>query len=193
MAVGPRVVVLGALALAVAVAVAAGYYLAAGPSAEAGGGARVYYVVPYEWSFAIFDEEWRRVDRIVVDRGERLILVVLPRPFVPSELFESLEAEFAEYAVREGLVSSREELEELMEEVHHEEGIAGEVFGAEFVVHGLAISGYEDEVNVAIDDGLVKVVEFVADEAGAFDIYCSAYCGWGHAYMRLAGGLVVNG
>ncbi len=68
-----------------------------------------------------------------------------------------------------------------------------EAFGVKFIPHGVAISGYEDKVNVHLTEGKPVVVTFVADKAGTFDIYCSLFCGWGHGYMRLEGAFVVRG
>jgi len=54
--------------------------------------------------------------------------------------------------------------------------------------HGLAIKPFR--VNALIPKtGEAVTVEFVADQAGAFDITCSEHCGSGHAGMK--GRLVV--
>ena len=54
--------------------------------------------------------------------------------------------------------------------------------------HGLAIKPFR--VNALIPKtGEAVTVEFVADQAGAFDITCSEHCGSGHAEMK--GRLVV--
>lgn len=50
------------------------------------------------------------------------------------------------------------------------------------VAHGLAIS--EFKVNVSISIGETKAADFIADKKGTFHIYCSVYCGPGHAHMR---------
>ncbi|MBI5874040.1 MAG: cupredoxin domain-containing protein [Candidatus Omnitrophica bacterium] len=56
------------------------------------------------------------------------------------------------------------------------------------VTHGLAIS--EFKVNVSVPAGETQIVEFIADKEGSFHMYCSVYCGPGHAHMH--GTLVVQ-
>jgi cytochrome c oxidase subunit 2 len=53
--------------------------------------------------------------------------------------------------------------------------------------HGLAIKAFRVKALIP-KTGEAVTVEFVADQAGEFDITCSEYCGSGHAGMR---GLVV--
>lgn len=49
--------------------------------------------------------------------------------------------------------------------------------------HGIGIKAFR--VNALIPHaGEAVTVEFVADRAGAFDIFCSEYCGSGHAVMK---------
>ena len=54
--------------------------------------------------------------------------------------------------------------------------------------HGLAIKAFRVKALIP-KTGEAATVEFVADQAGAFDITCSEYCGLGHAGMQ--GRLVV--
>jgi cytochrome c oxidase subunit 2 len=54
--------------------------------------------------------------------------------------------------------------------------------------HGLAIKAFRVKALIP-KTGEAVTVEFVADQAGAFDITCSEYCGSGHAGMK--GRLVV--
>ena len=48
--------------------------------------------------------------------------------------------------------------------------------------HGFAIKGFR--VKALIPKAGEAVTEFVADQAGTFDITCSEYCGTGHAAMK---------
>jgi cytochrome c oxidase subunit 2 len=48
--------------------------------------------------------------------------------------------------------------------------------------HGLAIKAFR--VKALIPKAGEAVAEFVADQAGTFDITCSEYCGTGHAAMK---------
>jgi hypothetical protein len=130
------------------------------------------------------------VEKIEVSRGDRVQLIFVPKQFMPRELYEELEHEFIEKAIKAGLLKSEDEFEEFEEEA--EKTLAKEVYGVEFIPHGLAIRGYEDRVNV-VSDGKPVIVTFTADKVGEFDIYCSLPCGWGHAFMKLDIAFVVKG
>jgi cytochrome c oxidase subunit 2 len=56
------------------------------------------------------------------------------------------------------------------------------------VPHGFAINEYG--VNLYLDGKTPKTVEFIADKAGTFTIYCNIPCGQGHSSMR--GRLIVT-
>lgn len=56
------------------------------------------------------------------------------------------------------------------------------------VDHGFAIPAFG--VNVRVNKGETKTVEFLADKLGTFTYACSVYCGSGHSAMK--GILVVN-
>jgi nitrous oxide reductase len=101
-----------------------------------------------------------------------------------------LEYEFIEKAVKAGLLKSGDEFEKYEEDAG--KTLAKKVYGVEFIPHGLAIRGYEDRVNV-VSDGKPVIVTFTADKVGEFDIYCSLFCGWGHAFMKLNKAFVVKG
>lgn len=56
------------------------------------------------------------------------------------------------------------------------------------VAHGVYIKEYG--INVSVNKGEHKKIEFFADKEGKFDIICSVYCGPGHSRMR--GNLIVE-
>ena len=56
------------------------------------------------------------------------------------------------------------------------------------VKHGVYIKEYG--INVSVERGAVKVIEFIADQAGEFEILCSVYCGRDHHKMK--GKLIVG-
>ena len=149
-----------------------------------------FYVLATEWTFTIFDSEFKRVDKIEVNKGDRVMLIFLPSTFMPHELYEELEHEFIEEAIKAGLLKNEEEFEKYEEEA--EKTLAKEAYGVEFIPHSLAIRGYEDKVNV-ISEGRPITISFTADKVGEFDIYCSLFCGWGHAFMKLEKAFVVKG
>jgi nitrous oxide reductase len=130
------------------------------------------------------------VDKIEVSRGDRVQLIFIPKQFMPHELYEELEQEFIEKAIKAGLLKSGDEFEKYEEDAG--KTFAKKVYGVEFIPHGLAIRGYEDRVNV-VSDGKPVIVTFTADKVGEFDIYCSLFCGWGHAFMKLDKAFVVKG
>jgi len=154
------------------------------------GSAKKFYIVPTSWTFAIYDENFNRLDKIEVSKGDIVVLVMLPEPFVPKELHEEIEHEYMEEATSAGTMS-KEEFESLHEEA--EETLGRELYGIKFLPHGVAIEGYEDRVNVDLSSGYPAVVVFKADKTGEFDIYCSIFCGFGHSQMVLESGLIVKG
>jgi cytochrome c oxidase subunit 2 len=56
------------------------------------------------------------------------------------------------------------------------------------VAHGIAIR--EFNINEHLEPGEEVTIEFVADKAGKFDMYCNVFCGSGHGGMR--GQLIVR-
>ena len=56
------------------------------------------------------------------------------------------------------------------------------------VAHGFSISQFKVSEVLAINE--TKVIEFVADKAGTYSMFCSVFCGSGHGQMR--GTLIVN-
>ena len=62
------------------------------------------------------------------------------------------------------------------------------VLSSSDVPHGLAIPGYG--INLVVEAGQEKKMEFTADKKGVFPFACSVYCGQGHSRMR--GELVVK-
>lgn len=50
------------------------------------------------------------------------------------------------------------------------------------VTHGIYIKEYD--INVPVKKGEIKKIEFIANQAGEFDILCSVYCGRGHHNMK---------
>lgn len=56
------------------------------------------------------------------------------------------------------------------------------------VDHGMAIKEYN--INTKVNKGKTETIEFTADKAGEFEIYCSVFCGSGHKSMK--GKLIVQ-
>ena len=51
-----------------------------------------------------------------------------------------------------------------------------------FEIEGFNIPGYD--VDTVIRPGMPLIVEFIADEKGAWEFICSIYCGYGHSIMK---------
>ncbi len=58
--------------------------------------------------------------------------------------------------------------------------------------HSVFITGYGIDVRTDVDTPAPQRVTFVADGVGSFDLRCNSFCGFGHGFMRLEGGLVVG-
>ncbi|MFA5393359.1 MAG: cupredoxin domain-containing protein [Candidatus Ratteibacteria bacterium] len=61
-------------------------------------------------------------------------------------------------------------------------------FTSEDVAHGLTIKEYG--INVPVNKGETKKIEFLADKKGTFVFRCSVFCGFGHSGMT--GKLIVE-
>lgn len=154
------------------------------------GSVKTFYVLETEWAFALYDSGFKRIDKIVVNRGDIVQLIFIPMTFMPKELHEELEHEFIEKAIKAGLLSSKDEFEKYEEQA--KETLAKEAYGIKYIPHGLAIRGYEDKANV-VSEGKPIIITFTADRVGEFDIYCSYVCGWGHGIMKLDKAFIVKG
>lgn len=184
---------LGLLVVGLVIGLVAGGFVLGGGGQEAEASpTKKFYVAVHEWSFAFFDENWNRLDRIEVNKGDRVVIVVVPKPFLPMEVYEQLEEEFIEEFTQRGLLKGEEDF--LEKEHQAEEDLGKEGFGVEFIPHSFSIRGLEAKgADVILDTGAPAVVEFVADEPGEYDVYCNLFCGWGHGYMNIKGGFVVQG
>ncbi|MFQ5987080.1 MAG: hypothetical protein ACE5KQ_06955 [Thermoplasmata archaeon] len=143
-----------------------------------------FTVVAYHWGFVIYDEDGIEVPRIEVARDTEVTLLVMG-------------AEALSHAIHGVLVDrtiaawenntqfgdkTGPEIHDLIEEA--------EAQGLED--HSVMISGYDLDIAAVGDSASPTIATFVADTAGSFDILCNQFCGWGHQYMSLEGGLVVS-
>ena len=58
------------------------------------------------------------------------------------------------------------------------------------ITHGFTINGYGEQVHVVVPRGVSAVVEFMAEQMGEYNFYCSTFCSFAHMEMR--GRLVVE-
>lgn len=145
---------------------------------------KVFVVVPYHWGFAIFDADGNEVDAIEVDQGNIIQLLVMPA----SAMSHGLHEQFEEKIIMSGIgdLAPGNETREAVEEAE-ELGL---------MTHTLTIAEYGIEIVVTGNTDnpaeAHKVVRFEADKKGIFDMVCQRYCGAGHPWMTLLGGLVVT-
>ena len=145
---------------------------------------KTFVVVPFHWGFAVFDSERNRLDTIEVNQGDIVQLVVMPA----SAMSHGLHEQFEEIMIASGigdLGPGNETAQALAE---------AEAMG--LMAHTASIPEYGVRVEVTGNTNdpaeAHQVVQFVADKKGTFDILCQRFCGAGHPWMTLSGGLVVN-
>lgn len=162
---------------------------------------KVFYVVAYHWGFAFYDENLSEVSRIEVNRGDIVTIYVIPGGAFSEDMHEEFQRRTLESGVGD-IPPGSEELHEKMEEAE-EQG---------YLDHGLTISGYSVNIRTShkmfkgsaetLEDILQEEggntlkahsITFKADKVGSFDIVCTVYCGYGHDWMKVDGGLVVRG
>lgn len=142
-----------------------------------------YTVVAYHWGFAIYDAQGNEVPKIDVARGTVVTLLVIGAEALSPEIHEVYEMRTVAAWENNSAYGNRDGLEIMMEME------AAEAAG--LLDHSVSIAGYDLNVVTDFESPSPKLVTFVADQAGTFDITCQQFCGWGHQYMQLAGGLVV--
>ncbi len=166
----------------VAMGLIAGGLLPTGPGE--GAELKTFIVIPFHWGFAVFDSERNRLDAIEVNQGDIVQLVVMPA----SALSHGLHEQFEEIMIESGigdLAPGNETAQALAE---------AEAMG--LMTHTLSIPEYGVRVEVTGNTNdpaeAHQVVQFVADKKGSFDFLCQIFCGAGHPWMTLGGGLVVS-
>jgi len=193
-----KLIAFAVLALAVLAGLAA--YLYTGGSTVSGE-ERVFYVVAYHWGFAFYDENFNEVSKIVVNRGDRVTIYLIPGAALNEEAHEVYEERTIERGIGD-LPPGSPEIVAKMEEAE-DEGLLD---------HGLTISDYDVDVRTnhelfsgeassisevfSIESGdtlRAHSITFTADKPGSFDIICSVFCGYGHGWMVVEGGFVVQG
>ena len=143
-----------------------------------------FTVVSYHWGFALFDEDGIEVPQIEVARGTEVTLLVMGAEALSHAIHEELMDRTiaawennTQFGGKTGL-----EIHDLIEEAEAQD----------LEDHSVMISGYDLNIPALGDSASPTIVTFVADTAGTFDIRCNQFCGWGHQFMTLEGGLVVS-
>ncbi len=143
-----------------------------------------FTVVAYHWGFALYDEGGAEVPQIAVSRGTVVTLLVISAASLGHEVHEGLMGRTIAAWENKTAFGGKTamELMELMEEAEAQ----GQVD------HAVLIPGFGVRAVTDHESPAPTQVTFVADKAGSFDIRCGVFCGFGHAYMDLEGGLVVS-
>ncbi|MFQ6012404.1 MAG: hypothetical protein ACE5LS_01995 [Thermoplasmata archaeon] len=153
-------------------------------SAPAPAPQRTFTVVAYHWGFAVYDENGNEVPQIEVTRGTDVTLLVISAASLGHEVHEELMGRTIAAWENNTAFGGKTgpELMALMEEAETE-GLLN---------HAIRIAEFGVVVETDYETPAPAQVTFVADKVGSFDILCGVFCGWGHAYMALTGGLVVS-
>ena len=197
-----RAAVIGIIVVVIILAAAAFFLARPGaPAPAAEKPAKVFYVIAYHWGFAFYDSNLREIDKIVVNKGDRVKIYVFP-----AEAFsEDFHHEFEEKAVEAGVgdlppgsPEIEEEIEKAEEQGLLDHGFAIKEFNVNLITDYTMFKGnassLEEFLKIESKDAIERhSVTFVADKVGEFDIFCSLYCGYGHNYMIAKGAFVVRG
>lgn len=172
--------------IGLAVALVVGLLIGAGTMAVLNAPApqRTFTVIAYHWGFAIYDEAGAEIPKIQVAIGTVVTLEVIGAEALSHEIHEVYEERTMDLWADNPAYGGKN-MSELMEEMESAET-------AGYLDHSVQIAAYNIDVVTDHDSPSPKRVTFVANQAGTFDIECNVYCGWGHQYMNLTGGLVVT-
>jgi hypothetical protein len=161
-----------------------------------GGPGKTFYIVVHHWGFAIYDSEWNEIPRIVVQKGDTVTLYVIPAEALTEEAHE----EFEERTIQRGIGDLPPNDPKIMDKIEEAEE-------AGLLNHSVAILEYGINIPTDVSKVTSKAnspreaflmgnpgggsVTFTADKVGRFDIICLIFCGYGHPWMVLRGGLEV--
>jgi hypothetical protein len=201
-------VVLVAATVLAALVIAGRVSLAPAPSPEA---ARVFYVVPYHYGFAFYDDRFHEVDTITVTVGKSVTLRIVPAHALPRDIFvayneRTMALKIGELAPGDPRIRAKiaEDLE--LGNVEHIIGIAAHA--ARVTTHVAPIldgKRFRDGGPRTLEDAArrgdpsIVSVTLTAKAVGAFDVLCidsgmdgEGTCGWGHKWMIARGAFVVT-
>ncbi len=180
-------------------------------SEEASPDGPVFYLVPYHYGFAIYDRQFREIERIEVEEGTAVTLHIVPALALAKETFLA----YADRTIRAGIggrppgdphIRHRIEEDLKLGDVEHIIGITAhpvhvttnvaEVLGGRFFREGAPRTVREA---VERKDPTIKTFTFTAKRVGEFDVLCvdsgiggEGTCGWGHQWMVAKKALAVR-
>jgi len=160
---------------------------------------KVFIVVGYYWGFALYDEEFNRIDQIVVNQGDKVKIYFFNARSFSEEFYSQLEEESITMGV--GGLSGDDLREKIIEAVsigQVDHGLQITEFRVFIPTNYRNFSGeakslsefFEIEDEEAIEQ---QAITFVADKPGTYDFVCYIVCGYGHAYMIYEDALRVVG
>jgi len=159
---------------------------------------KTFYIVTYHWGFAFYDENLNEIPRIVVNKGDRVTLYVIPAEGLGQEFHE----EFEERTMMNGVGQMKPGDMQIMEEMEkaedgglldHSVGIIE--YSINLVTDHSKFSGKAESPQEFLqteNKANIPTVTFVADKQGSFALICTVDCGYGHAYMVTENGFVVQ-
>lgn len=180
---GKTVVVAASLALVAGLLV--GVVGASAMSGPAAPSHAHFTIVAYHWGFAFYDESGNEVPNIEVAQGTQVTLSVVAASALSHENHEAFEERTMELMADNPDYGGLSEME-IMENMEEAEGQG-------LVDHNVHIEAFGVDMVASHISAVPTRATFTADQTGTFDIVClSNFCGWGHVYMKAAGGLVVT-
>jgi hypothetical protein len=166
---------------------------------SSGGVDRTIYVGAYHWGFIIVDESGEEQDRISLQRND--VLRVVSFNTLASQAVQSLPASIRDVLPDHEALEERNEeripapadgdFHELLEEANEQ-----------YPDHSLAITP-SGQVHmgggmmmhpVALPQNATRPIirQLGATQRGDYTLSCLTYCGYGHPYMEIDGGIVVT-
>lgn len=160
---------------------------------------KVFIVVAYYWGFALYDEDFNKIDQIVVNQGDRVKIYFFNARSFSEEFYSQLEEESITMGVG-GLSGDdlRGKIDEAVSVNQIDHGLQITEFKVFMSTNYRNFSGeakslsefFEIEDEEAIEQ---QAITFVADKPGTYDFVCYIVCGYGHAYMIYQDALRVAG
>jgi len=158
---------------------------------------KTFYIVVHHWGFVIYDSEWKEIPKIIVQKGDKVTLHVIPAESLTHEAHEELE----EKTIRRGIGDLPPNDPKIRDEIEKAEK-------AGLLDHSVAITAYGINIRTHVSKVTSKAnspreaflmgnpgggsATFIADKVGLFDIKCRNFCGYGHDWMILKGGFEVR-
>jgi len=162
------------------------------------GPGQTFYIVVYHWGFAIYDQNWTEVPKIVVHKGDRVTIYVIPA----EALTEEAHAKFEERTIKSGIGPLPPGDPRIHEEIEAAESAGLRNHSVAILDYGINVPTDVSKITSKADSpqDVIRLgnpgggsVTFTADKTGRFNIMCLRFCGFGHTWMILEGGLEVLG